>query len=537
MNPPRLRRISLIHHPGWIWALPVCGALLITFLWAATLTQWQTPATTFADVNGPPDAAVAATMASRAYPPTTMNDIRRNYLLVDSAASVAIAALFAALTMLTLRLQRYRVELKRQGSLLRELIDNVPHAVTVRSMQAGMQGRYVMWNTSSTALSGIARDDALGRIMRDVMPPANAVRFEALDREMLASPMVQELTQAHEAPGGRNRMLHVLRAPIFGPDHQVDYIMSNTSDITEAFQQTEALRLASKVFETTADGIMMSDVDDRILMINQAFSRLTGYVEGDLLGKILAESPFRPLDLVASAARMMQIRQAGFVTGEVARTHKNGSALSLWITGSCVTNAAGEITHFVRVFTDISLLKSTQVTLEQLASYDTLTGLPNRRLLLERLEQAVQRAGRSGATVAIMFVDLDNFKSVNATFGHASGDLLLREAANRMHSCIRTIDNVGRLGGDEFAILLEDIASPTYAALIGDRILSALSAPYFIQGRRVAIAASIGIASYPQGGTDAGTLLGNADIAMYEAKQAGRHCYRFYVPTAELQAQ
>jgi diguanylate cyclase (GGDEF)-like protein len=187
----------------------------------------------------------------------------------------------------------------------------------------------------------------------------------------------------------------------------------------------------------------------------------------------------------------------------------------------------------VRVFTDISLLKATQQKLEQLASFDALTELPNRRLLNDRLDQTVRRMQRRNDGLAVLFIDLDGFKNVNDTYGHAIGDLVLREAASRLQKCIRTSDSVGRLGGDEFAIVLDGARLPADAALVGERIVAALAEPLRLEGHRLTIAASIGIAVYPDDGTDAATLLRNADAAMYEAKQSGRNGFRFSYRPAE----
>jgi diguanylate cyclase (GGDEF)-like protein len=222
------------------------------------------------------------------------------------------------------------------------------------------------------------------------------------------------------------------------------------------------------------------------------------------------------------------------MTAEVARVRKDGTPLSLWLTASVVRNADGSVRNYVRVFTDISLLKETQTKLEQLASFDTLTGLPNRRLLLDRLEQAAKRAQRNNIGLAVMFVDLDGFKNVNDTLGHDVGDLLLREMAKRLQKCIRLSDSIGRLGGDEFAIVLEKGQIPADAAHVGERIVAALADPFILDGRSFTISASMGVATYPHDGTDATTLLKNADVAMYSAKEAGRNRFEFFCHPADV---
>jgi diguanylate cyclase (GGDEF)-like protein/PAS domain S-box-containing protein len=273
---------------------------------------------------------------------------------------------------------------------------------------------------------------------------------------------------------------------------------------------------------------MLSDADDRVVMINAAFSRLTGYDEGEIVGTVLAESPFRPIDPVESDARMERLHRDGHVTGEVSRFRKDGTPLALWVTASCVYNGDGTIRNYVRVFTDISLLSETQRKLEQLATIDTLTELPNRRLLQDRLDRALLRADRHRVGMGLMFIDLDGFKSVNDTLGHDVGDLLLREVARRLSGCVRASDTIGRFGGDEFAIILEDAVLPTDAAWIAERIIAALAAPFQLAGHCVRTSASIGIAIYPSDGADAAALLRSADMAMYRSKKGGRNRFRFF---------
>ena len=453
---------------------------------------------------------------------------RSTYLIIASTATAVILIFFAVVTALALRLQRQRAELKDQRRFLETLVDLVPSGITVRSMLPRNFGQYVLCNESNALIFGTGNDSAIGRTVRDTMAPEYAAEIIALDRQLLESPMVQEIVQVLELPHGAQRILHLIRMPMFDAQGRVEAIMSSATDITKDRARTQELELAAKVFETTADAIMICDSKDRVVKVNAAFSRLTGYDAADILGKVLADTPFRPLDPVQSAARYKDLQKNGYMNSEVARFRKDGSPLALWLSASCMRNDDGTIRNFVRIFTDISLLKETQQKLEQLASFDALTGLPNRRLLHDRLEQATRRAQRGSHQMAVMFIDLDGLKEVNDTHGHDVGDLLLTQVATRLRKCIRLSDSIGRLGGDEFAIVLEDPQHPIDAVRVAERIVDALAPPFFLSGKSVCATASLGIAIYPNDGTDATALLKNADVAMYRAKEAGRNAFRFF---------
>lgn len=460
---------------------------------------------------------------------------RRDFLIIRAAVTAVIMLFFGVVTVLAFRLQRNRAELKAQRHFLETLVDNIPSGITVRSMRPENFGQYVLCSESNKLIFDTGKE-ALGKTVMDIMPARYAAEIMEFDRQMLASPAAQDIVQLRDLPGKPARILHLLRGPIFGADGCVDYIITSASDITQERARTDELQLASKVFETTADAIVISDADDRVVMVNAAFTKLTGFDAEDIVGKILAESPFRPIDVEDSKARMERQRRDGFVTAEVPRIRKDGTPLSLWVTASSVRNDDGTVRNHVRVFTDISLLKATQKKLEQLASFDTLTGVPNRRLLNDRLEQTVRRMQRRNDGLAVMFIDLDGFKNVNDSHGHAIGDLALQAVALRLQKCVRSSDSVGRLGGDEFAIVLDGARLPADAALVGERIVAAMAEPLILEGHRLTLAASIGIAVYPDAGTDAASLLKNADAAMYEVKQAGRNGFRFSTRPAEVVA-
>jgi diguanylate cyclase (GGDEF)-like protein/PAS domain S-box-containing protein len=374
------------------------------------------------------------------------------------------------------------------------------------------------------------------------MPDELKASEDAWDRDLLASPMVQEVVTTEEVPARGRRVLKRIRVPIFGADDAVEHVLTMTNDVTDERARADKVRLASKVFETTADGIIMSDAEDRVIMVNAAFSKLTGFGSEDMLGKRVLESPFRPTDPAGYEARQERLDRDGFVTGEVTRFHRDGSELSLWITKTCVRNDAGHSVNYVRVFSDISPLKEVQRKLEQearghqlaaerveyLAYYNSLTTLPNRSLFSSLLNQAVNLARRYGKQLAVLFVDLDRFKNINDTLGHQAGDLLLQEVAKRLKNCLRESDVVARLGGDEFVVLLPTFDRTEDVEAVAHKILTTISKSFEALGQEFRVTASVGISIYPKDGDDNRSLMRNADIAMYRAKEDGKNNFQYY---------
>jgi diguanylate cyclase (GGDEF)-like protein/PAS domain S-box-containing protein len=433
-------------------------------------------------------------------------------------------------------------DLTTQARFLDTLLDNLPFGVAVHTMKAGAQGRYLLWNEANELLFGVNRDQALGKSISEVMPTDVTAQIEQWDRQLLASPSTQDVVTAEDVPGRGRLILRRIRVPIFDTDGQVEYLLAMTEDITAAQTLADETRLASKVFETTADGIIMSDADDRVIMVNAAFLKLTGFAPEEMLGKLLVESPFRPIDAAAFEARNERLARDGFVTGEVARVHKDGTPLSLWITKTCVRNDADSVVNYVRVFSDISPLKETQRKLEEemhrhklaaarveyLAYHDSLTSLPNRGMFSKLLNQAISEARRYGRQLALLFVDLDRFKNINDALGHAAGDLLLQEVAKRLKGCLRESDAVGRLGGDEFVVLLPHVENLAYAGAVAHKILNTISKSFAALGQEFHVTASIGISMFPGDGDEERTLMKNADTAMYQAKEEGKNNFQFY---------
>ncbi len=310
-------------------------------------------------------------------------------------------------------------------------------------------------------------------------------------------------------------------------------------DVTERRQSEERLRQAARVFESTAEGIVITDARGVIQAVNRAFSRITGYDEAEVLGhtpRILKSGRHDP---VFYERLWTELLGCGEWRGEIWNRRKNGEVYPEWLTISAVTDPQGQTCNYVAVFSDISQLKQSEERLDFLAHHDTLTGLPNRVLLQDRLEHAIRRAQRGGQRLALLFVDLDGFKAVNDTLGHAVGDRVLAVAAERLGERLRAADTLARHGGDEFLILLDGGTDAAGAAAAAAGCLAVLSEPIAIDGHVIHISASIGIALYPSDGQDAETLLQSADLAMYRAKEQGNGRYQFHIPemTAAIQEQ
>ncbi len=297
-------------------------------------------------------------------------------------------------------------------------------------------------------------------------------------------------------------------------------------------------RIAAIAFETPESMIVM-DADGGILRVNAAFTRTTGYTQAEVLGRNpnFLQSGRHPPEFFTDMWH--QVRTTGHFQGEIWDRRKSGEVYPKWLTVSSVRNADGAITHYVGSFTDISERKEAAEAITRLAYYDSLTALPNRQLMMERLKRSLRFFSRSGRSVAVLILDLDNFKAINDTLGHDEGDHLLQEVAQRLRACVREQDTVARFGGDEFVVLLEDLENPReraalLAKAVSDKLLLALNRPFLLHGREFACSASIGLTLWhgdPQ--VDAQELLKRSDMAMYAAKRAGRNVARFFDPVMQ----
>ncbi|ALG67805.1 PAS domain S-box protein [Beggiatoa leptomitoformis] len=299
-------------------------------------------------------------------------------------------------------------------------------------------------------------------------------------------------------------------------------------DITVQKQAEQDLQLTATVFETTADGIFITDLSNHLLRANPAFSRITGYNLEEVLGKSTHFLSSGRHDKEFYQQIWQSIEQTGHWQGEIWNRKKDGELYIAWLTISLITDEHKNPVQYMAILSDISRLQQDIEHARYLANYDSLTGLPNRLLFHDNLIQARAWANRHHRLFTLLFIDIDGFKPVNDTLGHAVGDLLLQQIAERLIVSVRETDTIARLGGDEFTMILTELHDPYDASVMAKRIITALQQPFILNTHQVTISASIGISIYPDDGQDLEQLLKFADNAMYEAKKAGRGRYAFY---------
>jgi diguanylate cyclase (GGDEF)-like protein/PAS domain S-box-containing protein len=299
-------------------------------------------------------------------------------------------------------------------------------------------------------------------------------------------------------------------------------------DISKRKLAETELRIAATVFEAQ-EGMMISDATGVILKVNHAFTAITGYSAEEAIGRTPRFLQSGRHDKAFYHVLWQRIIEEGVWRGEIWNRRKNGEVYPQWLTITAVKNDNALVTHYVATLTDISERKAVEDYINHLAFHDSLTQLPNRRLLQERLKHSIEVSHRERKILGVLMMDLDKFKAVNDNFGHAAGDELLQHVAARIRSNLREMDMVARLGGDEFVVLLEGLGHHDHAANIANTIIDALSQPFTVlRHHRVHIGASVGIALYPEHGNSAEKLLDNADAALYHAKDQGRGCYAYF---------
>lgn len=397
-------------------------------------------------------------------------------------------------------------------------------------------GHYVDVVAPEPRLLLLPRAELLGKRLHEVMSRGEAERFYAFIQRTLASDTPQILQYAIHTQAGTT-VFEGRAQRLEGLLEGKRAVVMVARDISERENLEMERRIAAIAFESQ-QGMVITDASSKILRINQAFSAITGYSAADVIGKdtrMLSSGRQGP---EFYQAMWRSINETSAWEGEIWNRRKNGEVFPEWLSISAVRDGFGRVSNYVASLTDISEHKAAEDQIKHLAFFDALTGLPNRRLLLDRLQQAQAASARKGKFAALMFLDLDNFKNVNDLHGHQTGDQLLCLVAERLSHAIRTCDTVARLGGDEFVVLLEDLEPHSEDAAgqvegIGQTILHALEASYLIGELELRSTASIGVLLFNDELVDSHELMKRADLSMYEAKAAGKNALRFFDPAMQ----
>jgi diguanylate cyclase (GGDEF)-like protein/PAS domain S-box-containing protein len=429
------------------------------------------------------------------------------------------------------RVAERTAELSQQLGFQQQLIEAIPGPVFYKDVES----RYLGCNGAFAAFSGQQASELIGKTAHDLFPDALANSDLAADRKILQQPGSEIYEEAVRYATGEMRDVMFHKATFTRPDGTVGGLVGLMLDITERKRMEDDLRQAATVFESSAEGVIITQPDGTIIGVNPAFTEITGYTESEVLCRNPRFLQSGRHDRAFYRALWDSLTLSGRWQGELWNRRKNGEVFPERMSITAVHDQQGRLTNYVATFSDITQQKQAEERIQLLALSDPLTGLPNRRLLLDRLERALQASAGGGCYGALFFIDLDDFKGLNDTRGHYVGDMLLNQVALRIVASVDAGDTVARLGGDEFVVMLEnlgaDVAVATGRAMTaGKKILATLNQPYVLQECQHHSTPSIGVTLFGEKPDVLEDLLIQADLAMYQAKASGRNALRFFDP-------
>ncbi len=493
---------------------------------------------------GHPQQELTSFRSSRLYPFVVITHLHRDYALQNwwAEAKTLLATILptlAAIIVISIAFYRRQVQIASQRAEAEHALrrESEKNLALLRNASDGIHildpdGNVIEASDSFCAMLGYSRDEMIGMNVTDWDASLSKDELQRAISHQLSINERSQFETRHRRKDGTTFDVEISGYPLVLDGKPA--LFNSSRDITERKQALDALNIAATAFESQ-EGILVTDVNSNILRVNSAFTEITGYSAAEVIGKnphILSsgrhESNFY-------AAMWNSLNTNGMWKGEIWNRRKNGEIYPEYLTITAVKSHTGIVTNYVASLADITQRKAAEQEIKNLAFFDPLTKLPNRRLLMDRLQQALSSTTRSGKTGAILFIDLDNFKNLNDTLGHDIGDQLLQGVAQRLEACVREGDTVARLGGDEFVVMLEDLSeNPLEAAQqtesVGEKILSAMNAPYHLGKFEQHSTSSIGATLFSRNDASLDDLLKQADIAMYQAKKEGRNTLRFFDP-------
>jgi diguanylate cyclase (GGDEF)-like protein/PAS domain S-box-containing protein len=462
-------------------------------------------------------------------------DIVKTYLTTYWSFMVILSV--TGMTLATYFVERRRVEktLIASEGYQRAIFNATPDAMLI----SDSHGIITQANQQAELMLGYKLGELTGQSIEILIPEGFRLKHPELHAKFVATPVTRPLRAGRSVKARRKDGsvfdVDISLSPI--NTEQGLFFASALRDVTLNKQAEAHLRVAAIAFESN-EPMVITDAENTILQINRAFTESTGYSKEEAVGQKINLLKSGRHDADFYEEMWEGIGRDGTWQGEIWDRRKNGEIYPKWLIISVVKGDDGVVTHYVGTHIDITERKAAEEQIKQLAFFDPLTQLPNRRLLQERLKHGIDMERRDGKQLALLMLDLDRFKAVNDSLGHLAGDELLQQVAARITSRLRDVDMVARLGGDEFVVLLEDIAHPEDAARVAEHIIVDLSKVFCVgQGDEVQIGVSIGISLYPQHGENIDILMDHADAALYQAKDAGRGCFAYFSEDLTLAAR
>ncbi|MBI5921373.1 MAG: EAL domain-containing protein [Betaproteobacteria bacterium] len=424
-------------------------------------------------------------------------------------------------------------QLRESEARFRELTMHAPTGI----FQIDCAGNCVFANSRWCEMLDLSAEQALGQGWLQPIHPADRDALKAIWCGAVVPDSQWTMDYRVLRPDGAVLWVNGTTAALRNENGMVTGYLGNNLDITARKQAEESLQLASLVYQNSSEAMMVSDADGTIITVNPSFTELTGYQPDEVIGKTPNILKSGRHGEAFYQAMWHAINTTGHWRGEIWNRRKNGEVFAELLTINTITNKDGTIYRHVALFSDITKKKESDELIWQQANFDSLTGLPNRRMFLDRLAQEMKKSDRNGLPLALIFLDLDHFKDVNDTLGHAKGDILLKDATRRMLGCVRETDTVARMGGDEFTIILGGVDDSSSIERVAQNILGKLAEPFYLESELAYVSASIGITLYPTDAKDIEGLLKNADQAMYATKDSGRNNVSYFTPAMQEAAQ